>query len=119
MSPEDVTLIGKDLARHFCEDGYAYALCMLLEVAGNRVCHGKTSERAGIVIKTAFEEIRVSRSHDPEVHTCFAVSSSFRKAIRKCTEVELTSKALKAMITSYIVINSYYKYEEIAIANRA
>ena len=108
MTSHDVTLIGEDLARRFCEGGCSFALYKLFDVAGHRVCYGRTHERAKVVVKTAFEEIRVSRSHDPEVHTCFAVSSSFRKAIRKCTEVELTSKALKAMITSYIVINSYY-----------
>ena len=76
MTSHDVTLIGEDLARRFCEGGCSFALYKLFEAAGYRVCYGRTHERAKVVVKTAFEEIRTSRRHNPEAYTYFTVSLS-------------------------------------------
>ena len=110
VTGHDVTLIGEDLACRFCEDGYSFALCKLFEAAGRLICYKRMNEGAERVVKTAFEGLRASRSHDAEVYMYFAVSLSFLGAKAKCTKVELNFKGLKAMIKSYNVINQNRKY---------
>ena len=95
----DVALIGEDLARRFCDDGYSFALYKLFEAAGYKVCYKGTHHRVRDVVEIAFKEIQTSRRHDAEVYTYFAVSPS--QIMRKFEEAKLTLKGLKALITSY------------------